>query len=187
VSRSLRRPLRLVYGQPFRLPLRTDLRMRPSPPSRSRPWLDPGFSLNFDARPYLLPADDRQRPIPNDFINENWAPGRPNSAKPRPRHPRRLDDTAWARIETKATFRYRSAPAKPTASSARPAIAQQVSGQSFLLGGLPIASALLPPAAAPPSRAVPLVLGVPVASPAETARGKLQAMPHRLNWQEWAA
>ncbi|MEB3262739.1 MAG: AarF/ABC1/UbiB kinase family protein, partial [Synechococcus sp.] len=56
----------------------------------------------------------------------------------------------------------------------RLALAQQSAGQSFLLGGLAVAAALLAASARPALVAIPLLLGLPVAGGWLKLQGRLQ-------------
>jgi predicted unusual protein kinase regulating ubiquinone biosynthesis (AarF/ABC1/UbiB family) len=157
----------LVYGQPFRLPPELIFVMRALSTfegvGRS---LDPGFSLVSIARPYLLP-----------LMSSSGAPGsRPGqgrsaligelsrqAAEVGSRAlgiPRRLDESL-ARIE-QGDLQVQIRAGETDRLLRRLALAQQCAGQSFLLGALAVAAALLAASARPQLVAVPLVLGVPV-------------------------
>ncbi|MCT0223701.1 AarF/ABC1/UbiB kinase family protein [Synechococcus sp. CS-1328] len=150
----------LVYDQPFRLPPELIFVMRALSTfegvGRS---LDPGFSLVSIARPYLLPLMTASGSGPNDLINEL---GR-QAAEVGSRAlgiPRRLDESL-ARIE-QGDLQVQIRAGETDRLLRRLALAQQSAGQSFLLGGLAVAAALLAASARPALVAIPLVLGLPV-------------------------
>jgi predicted unusual protein kinase regulating ubiquinone biosynthesis (AarF/ABC1/UbiB family) len=151
----------LVYGQPFRLPAELIFVMRALSTfegvGRS---LDPGFSLVAIAKPYLLPLMTSSGSGTNDLINEISR----QAAEVGSRAlgiPRRLDESL-SRIE-QGDLQVQIRAGETDRLLRRLALAQQSAGQSFLLGGLAVASALLAASARPVLVAVPLVLGVPVA------------------------
>ncbi|MFM7674320.1 MAG: AarF/ABC1/UbiB kinase family protein, partial [Synechococcus sp.] len=162
----------LVYGQPFRLPSELIFVMRALSTfegvGRS---LDPGFSLVAIARPYLLPLMTASGSGPNDLINEL---GR-QAAEVGSRAlgiPRRLDESL-SRIE-QGDLQVQIRAGETDRLLRRLALAQQSAGQSFLLGGLAVAAALLAASSRPLLVAVPLVLGLPVAAGWLKLQGRLQ-------------
>ncbi|NQV11409.1 MAG: AarF/ABC1/UbiB kinase family protein [Cyanobacteria bacterium] len=162
----------LVYGQPFRLPSELIFVMRAlSTFEGVGRGLDPGFSLISIARPYLLPLMTASGQGPNDFINELGRQAGELGSRALG-IPRRLDDSL-ARIE-QGDLQVQIRAGETDRLLRRLAIAQQVSGQSFLLGGLAIAAALLASSGRPALTAVPLVLGVPVGLTWLKLQGKLQ-------------
>ncbi|MCT0230315.1 AarF/ABC1/UbiB kinase family protein [Synechococcus sp. CS-1324] len=162
----------LVYGQPFRLPSELIFVMRAlSTFEGVGRGLDPGFSLVAIARPYLLPLMTASGNGPNDFINEL---GR-QAAEVGSRAlglPRRLEDNL-ARIE-QGDLQVQIRAGETDRLLRRLALAQQSTGQSFLLGGLAIAAALLAASGRPALTAVPLVLGLPVGFSWLKLQGKLR-------------
>ncbi len=150
----------LVYGQPFRLPPELIFVMRALSTfegvGRS---LDPGFSLVAIARPYLLPLMTASGSGPNDLINEL---GR-QAAEVGSRAlgiPRRLDESL-SRIE-QGDLQVQIRAGETDRLLRRLALAQQSAGQSFLLGGLAVAAALLAASNRPVLSAIPLAAGVPI-------------------------
>jgi predicted unusual protein kinase regulating ubiquinone biosynthesis (AarF/ABC1/UbiB family) len=150
----------LVYGQPFRLPAELIFVMRALSTfegvGRS---LDPGFSLVAIAKPYLLPLMTSSGSGANDLFNEISR----QAAEVGSRAlgiPKRLDDSL-SRIE-QGDLQVQIRAGETDRLLRRLALAQQSAGQSFLLGGLAVASALLAASTRPALVAVPLVLGVPV-------------------------
>jgi predicted unusual protein kinase regulating ubiquinone biosynthesis (AarF/ABC1/UbiB family) len=150
----------LVYGQPFRLPAELIFVMRALSTfegvGRS---LDPGFSLVAIAKPYLLPLMTSSGSGGNDLLNEISR----QAAEVGSRAlgiPRRLDESL-SRIE-QGDLQVQIRAGETDRLLRRLALAQQSAGQSFLLGGLAVAAALLAASARPVLVAVPLVLGVPV-------------------------
>ena len=150
----------LVYGQPFRLPSELIFVMRALSTfegvGRS---LDPGFSLVAIARPYLLPLMTASGSGPNDLINQL---GR-QAAEVGSRAlgiPRRLEESL-ARIE-QGDLQVQIRAGETDRLLRRLAVAQQVAGQSFLLGALAVAAALLGASTRPALAAIPLVAGLPV-------------------------
>ncbi|WP_094556078.1 AarF/ABC1/UbiB kinase family protein [Synechococcus sp. 1G10] len=150
----------LVYGQPFRLPSELIFVMRALSTfegvGRS---LDPGFSLVSIARPYLLPLMTASGNGPNDFLGELGRQAGDLASRSLG-IPRRLDDSL-ARIE-QGDLQVQIRAGETDRLLRRLALAQQVSGQSFLLGGLAVAAALLASGPTPALVAVPLVLAAPV-------------------------
>ncbi len=150
----------LVYGQPFRLPSELIFVMRALSTfegvGRS---LDPGFSLVSIARPYLLPLMTASGNGPNDFLGELGRQAGDLASRSLG-IPRRLDDSL-ARIE-QGDLQVQIRAGETDRLLRRLALAQQVSGQSFLLGGLAVAAALLATGPIPALVAVPLVLAAPV-------------------------
>jgi predicted unusual protein kinase regulating ubiquinone biosynthesis (AarF/ABC1/UbiB family) len=150
----------LVYGQPFRLPPELIFVMRALSTfegvGRS---LDPGFSLMAIARPYLLPLMTSSGAGGNDLFNELSR----QAAEVGSRAlgiPRRLDESL-SRIE-QGDLQVQIRAGETDRLLRRLALAQQSAGQSFLLGGLAVAAALLAASSRPALTAVPLVLGLPV-------------------------
>jgi predicted unusual protein kinase regulating ubiquinone biosynthesis (AarF/ABC1/UbiB family) len=150
----------LVYGQPFRLPPELIFVMRALSTfegvGRS---LDPGFSLVAIARPYLLPLMTASGSGPNDLFNEISR----QAAEVGSRAlgiPRRLDESL-SRIE-QGDLQVQIRAGETDRLLRRLALAQQTAGQSFLLGGLAVAAALLAASSRPLLTAVPVLLGVPV-------------------------
>ncbi len=150
----------LVYGQPFRLPPELIFVMRALSTfegvGRS---LDPGFSLIAIARPYLLPLMTASGNGPNELFSELSR----QAAEVGSRAfgiPRRLDESL-ARIE-QGDLQVLIRAGETDRLLRRLALAQQSTGQSFLLGGLAVAAALLAASSRPALVAVPLVLGLPV-------------------------
>ncbi|MCP9833978.1 MULTISPECIES: AarF/ABC1/UbiB kinase family protein [unclassified Cyanobium] len=150
----------LVYGQPFRLPPELIFVMRALSTfegvGRS---LDPGFSLIAIARPYLLPLMTASGNGPNELFSELSR----QAAEVGSRAfgiPRRLDESL-ARIE-QGDLQVLIRAGETDRLLRRLALAQQSTGQSFLLGALAVAAALLAASSRPALVAVPLVLGLPV-------------------------
>ena len=150
----------LVYGQPFRLPPELIFVMRALSTfegvGRS---LDPGFSLVAIARPYLLPLMTASGNGPNDLLNELSR----QAAEVGSRAlgiPRRLDESL-SRIE-QGDLQVQIRAGETDRLLRRLALAQQSAGQSFLLGGLAVAAALLAASNRPALVAVPLLLAAPV-------------------------
>jgi predicted unusual protein kinase regulating ubiquinone biosynthesis (AarF/ABC1/UbiB family) len=150
----------LVYGQPFRLPPELIFVMRALSTfegvGRS---LDPAFSLVSIARPYLLPLMTAGGNGPNDLLNEISR----QAAQVGSRAlgiPRRLDESL-ARIE-QGDLQVQIRAGETDRLLRRLALAQQSAGQSFLLGGLAVAAALLAASSRPLLTAIPLALGLPV-------------------------
>jgi predicted unusual protein kinase regulating ubiquinone biosynthesis (AarF/ABC1/UbiB family) len=150
----------LVYGQPFRLPAELIFVMRALSTfegvGRS---LDPGFSLVAIARPYLLPLMTSGGSRANEFIGELTRQAADVGSRALG-IPRRLDENL-ARIE-QGDLQVQIRAGETDRLLRRLALAQQSAGQSFLLGALAVAAALLAASARPGLTAVPLVLGVPV-------------------------
>ncbi|MCP9818882.1 AarF/ABC1/UbiB kinase family protein [Synechococcus sp. Cruz-9H2] len=162
----------LVYGQPFRLPSELIFVMRALSTfegvGRS---LDPGFSLVSIARPYLLPLMTASGNGPNDFLGELGRQAGDLGSRALG-IPRRLDDSL-ARIE-QGDLQVQIRAGETDRLLRRLALAQQVSGQSFLLGGLAVAAALLASGPIPALVAVPLVLAAPVALSWLKLQGRLR-------------
>jgi predicted unusual protein kinase regulating ubiquinone biosynthesis (AarF/ABC1/UbiB family) len=158
----------LVYGQPFRLPPELIFVMRALSTfegvGRS---LDPGFSLVSIARPYLLPLMTASGGDPsggfgagtNDLLNSFTRQAAEVSSRALG-IPRRLDESL-ARIE-QGDLQVQIRAGETDRLLRRLALAQQSAGQSMLLAGLAVASALLAASSRPALVAVPLVLGLPV-------------------------
>jgi predicted unusual protein kinase regulating ubiquinone biosynthesis (AarF/ABC1/UbiB family) len=150
----------LVYDQPFRLPPELIFVMRALSTfegvGRS---LDPGFSLMAIARPYLLPLMSASGNGPNDLFNEITRQAADVGSRALG-IPRRLDESL-ARIE-QGDLQVQIRAGETDRLLRRLALAQQSAGQSFLMGGLAVAAALLAASTRPALVAVPLVLGVPV-------------------------
>ena len=162
----------LVYGQPFRLPSELIFVMRAlSTFEGVGRGLDPGFSLVAIARPYLLPLMTASGNGPNDFINELGRQAAEVGSRALG-FPRRLEDNL-SRIE-QGDLQVQIRAGETDRLLRRLALAQQVSGQSFLLGGLAIAAALLAASGRPALTAVPLVLGLPVGLSWLKLQGKLR-------------
>jgi predicted unusual protein kinase regulating ubiquinone biosynthesis (AarF/ABC1/UbiB family) len=162
----------LVYGQPFRLPPELIFVMRALSTfegvGRS---LDPGFSLVSIARPYLLPLMTASGNGPNDFLGELGRQAGELGSRALG-IPRRLDDSL-ARIE-QGDLQVQIRAGETDRLLRRLALAQQASGQSFLLGGLAVAAALLATGPVPALVAVPLVLAAPVALSWLKLQGRLR-------------
>jgi predicted unusual protein kinase regulating ubiquinone biosynthesis (AarF/ABC1/UbiB family) len=127
--------------------------------------LDPGFSLVAIARPYLLPlmtssgGSGGAGSGTNDLFSELTR----QAAEVGSRAlgiPRRLDDSL-ARIE-QGDLQVQIRAGETDRLLRRLALAQQSAGQSMLLAGLAVASALLAASTRPALVAVPLVAGLPV-------------------------
>jgi predicted unusual protein kinase regulating ubiquinone biosynthesis (AarF/ABC1/UbiB family) len=156
----------LVYGQPFRLPAELIFVMRAlSTFEGVGRTLDPGFSLVAIARPYLLPlmtssgGSGGAGSGTNDLFSELTR----QAAEVGSRAlgiPRRLDDSL-ARIE-QGDLQVQIRAGETDRLLRRLALAQQSAGQSMLLAGLAVASALLAASTRPALVAVPLVAGLPV-------------------------
>jgi predicted unusual protein kinase regulating ubiquinone biosynthesis (AarF/ABC1/UbiB family) len=150
----------LVYGQPFRLPAELIFVLRALSTfegvGRS---LDPGFNLIAIARPYLLPLMTAGGNRPNELIGELTRQAADVGSRALG-IPRRLDESL-SRIE-QGDLQVQIRAGETDRLLRRLALAQQSSGQSFLLGGLAVAAALLAASSRPALSAVPLVLGVPV-------------------------
>jgi len=151
----------LVYGQPFRLPPELIFVMRALSTfegvGRS---LDPAFSLVAIARPYLLPLMTAGGTGPNDLFNELTRQAADVGSRALG-IPRRLDESL-ARIE-QGDLQVQIRAGETDRLLRRLALAQQSAGQSFLLGGLAVAAALLAASSRPALVAVPLLASVPVA------------------------
>jgi predicted unusual protein kinase regulating ubiquinone biosynthesis (AarF/ABC1/UbiB family) len=150
----------LVYGQPFRLPPELIFVMRALSTfegvGRS---LDPGFSLIAIARPYLLPLMTASGNGPNELFSELTRQAADVGSRALG-IPRRLDESL-SRIE-QGDLQVQIRAGETDRVLRRLALAQQSAGQSFLLGGLAVAAALLAASSRPALTAVPLVLGAPV-------------------------
>ena len=150
----------LVYGQPFRLPAELIFVLRALSTfegvGRS---LDPGFNLIAIARPYLLPLMTAGGNRPNELIGELTRQAADVGSRALG-IPRRLDESL-SRIE-QGDLQVQIRAGETDRLLRRLSLAQQSSGQSFLLGGLAVAAALLAASSRPALTAVPLVLGVPV-------------------------
>ena len=150
----------LVYGQPFRLPPELIFVMRALSTfegvGRS---LDPAFSLVAIARPYLLPLMTAGGTGPNDLFNELTRQAADVGSRALG-IPRRLDESL-ARIE-QGDLQVQIRAGETDRLLRRLALAQQSAGQSFLLGALGVAAALLAAGPRPVYTVVPLLLGVPV-------------------------
>jgi predicted unusual protein kinase regulating ubiquinone biosynthesis (AarF/ABC1/UbiB family) len=158
----------LVYGQPFRLPPELIFVMRAlSTFEGVGRTLDPGFSLISIARPYLLPLMTASGGGPsggfgagtNDLLNTFTRQAAEVSTRALG-IPRRLDESL-ARIE-QGDLQVQIRAGETDRLLRRLALAQQSAGQSMLLAGLAVASALLAASSRPALVAVPLVLGLPV-------------------------
>jgi predicted unusual protein kinase regulating ubiquinone biosynthesis (AarF/ABC1/UbiB family) len=151
----------LVYDQPFRLPPELIFVMRALSTfegvGRS---LDPAFNLLAIARPYLLPLMTASGNGPNDLLNEITRQAADVGSRALG-IPRRLDESL-ARIE-QGDLQVQIRAGETDRLLRRLALAQQSAGQSFLLGGLAVAAALLAASSRPALVAVPLVAGAPVA------------------------
>ena len=162
----------LVYGQPFRLPSELIFVMRAlSTFEGVGRALDPGFSLVAIARPYLLPLMTASGNGPNDFINELGRQAAEVGSRALG-FPRRLEDNL-SRIE-QGDLQVQVRAGETDRLLRRLALAQQSTGQSFLLGGLAIAAALLAASGRPGLTAVPLVLSLPVGLSWLQLQGKLR-------------
>jgi predicted unusual protein kinase regulating ubiquinone biosynthesis (AarF/ABC1/UbiB family) len=150
----------LVYGQPFRLPPELIFVMRALSTfegvGRS---LDPAFSLVAIARPYLLPLMTAGGTGPNDLFNELTRQAADVGSRALG-IPRRLDESL-ARIE-QGDLQVQIRAGETDRLLRRLALAQQSAGQSFLLGALGVAAALLAAGPRPALTAIPLVLAAPV-------------------------
>jgi predicted unusual protein kinase regulating ubiquinone biosynthesis (AarF/ABC1/UbiB family) len=150
----------LVYGQPFRLPPELIFVMRALSTfegvGRS---LDPGFSLMAIAKPYLLPLMTSSGSGPSELFNDLSRQAVQVSSRALGL-PRRLDE-GLARLE-QGDLQLQVRAGETDRLLRRLALAQQSSGQSFLLGALALAAALLAASSRPALTAVPLVLGLPV-------------------------
>ena len=150
----------LVYGQPFRLPPELIFVMRALSTfegvGRS---LDPGFSLISIARPYLIPLMTTGGNRPNELLGELTRQAADVGSRALGL-PRRLEESL-SRIE-QGDLQVLIRAGETDRLLRRLALAQQSSGQSFLLAGLAVAAALLAASSRPALTAVPLVLGLPV-------------------------
>jgi predicted unusual protein kinase regulating ubiquinone biosynthesis (AarF/ABC1/UbiB family) len=150
----------LVYGQPFRLPPELIFVMRALSTfegvGRS---LDPGFSLMAIAKPYLLPLMTSSGTGPSDLFNDLSRQAVQVSSRALGL-PRRLDE-GLARLE-QGDLQLQVRAGETDRLLRRLSLAQQSSGQSFLLGALALAAAVLAASSRPALTAVPLVLGLPV-------------------------
>ncbi len=150
----------LVYGQPFRLPPELIFVMRALSTfegvGRS---LDPGFSLMAIAKPYLLPLMTSSGTGPSDLLNDLSRQAVQVSSRALGL-PRRLDE-GLARLE-QGDLQLQVRAGETDRLLRRLSLAQQSSGQSFLLGALALAAAVLAASSRPALAAVPLVLGLPV-------------------------
>ncbi|MCS5693718.1 AarF/ABC1/UbiB kinase family protein [Cyanobium sp. FGCU-6] len=150
----------LVYGQPFRLPPELIFVMRALSTfegvGRS---LDPAFSLVAIARPYLLPLMTAGGTGPNDLFNELTRQAADVGSRALG-IPRRLDESL-SRIE-QGDLQVQIRAGETDRLLRRLALAQQSAGQSFLLGALGVAAALLAAGPRPMYTVVPLLLGLPV-------------------------
>ncbi|MCS5697742.1 AarF/ABC1/UbiB kinase family protein [Cyanobium sp. FGCU-52] len=150
----------LVYGQPFRLPPELIFVMRALSTfegvGRS---LDPAFSLVAIARPYLLPLMTAGGTGPNDLFNELTRQAADVGSRALG-IPRRLDESL-SRIE-QGDLQVQIRAGETDRLLRRLALAQQSAGQSFLLGALGVAAALLAAGPRPVYTAIPLLLGLPV-------------------------
>ncbi|WP_216902154.1 AarF/ABC1/UbiB kinase family protein [Synechococcus sp. CCY 9618] len=150
----------LVYGQPFRLPPELIFVMRALSTfegvGRS---LDPGFSLIAIARPYLLPLMTASGNGPNELFNELSRQAAEVGSRALGL-PRRLEESL-SRIE-QGDLQVLIRAGETDRLLRRLALAQQSTGQSFLLGALAVAAALLAASSRPALTAVPLVVGLPV-------------------------
>jgi predicted unusual protein kinase regulating ubiquinone biosynthesis (AarF/ABC1/UbiB family) len=162
----------LVYGQPFRLPAELIFVMRALSTfegvGRS---LDPGFNLIAIARPYLLPLMTAGGNRPNELFGELTRQAADVGSRALG-IPRRLDESL-SRIE-QGDLQVQIRAGETDRLLRRLSLAQQSSGQSFLLGGLAVAAALLAASSRPALTAVPLVLGVPVALSWLKLQGRLK-------------
>ncbi len=150
----------LVYDQPFRLPPELIFVMRALSTfegvGRS---LDPGFSLMAIARPYLLPLMTASGNGPNELFSEITRQAADVGSRALG-IPRRLDESL-SRIE-QGDLQVQIRAGETDRLLRRLALAQQSTGQSFLLGALAVAAALLAASGRPALTAVPLVVGLPV-------------------------
>lgn len=150
----------LVYGQPFRLPPELIFVMRALSTfegvGRS---LDPGFSLMAIAKPYLLPLMTSSGTGPSDLFNDLSRQAVQVSSRALGL-PRRLDE-GLARLE-QGDLQLQVRAGETDRLLRRLSLAQQSSGQAFLLGALALAAAVLAASSRPALTAVPLVLGLPV-------------------------
>ena len=150
----------LVYGQPFRLPPELIFVMRALSTfegvGRS---LDPGFSLMAIAKPYLLPLMTSSGTGPSELFNDLSRQAVQVSSRALGL-PRRLDE-GLARLE-QGDLQLQVRAGETDRLLRRLSLAQQSTGQSFLLGALALAAALLAASSRPALTAVPLVLGLPV-------------------------
>ncbi|MFW6730704.1 MAG: ABC1 kinase family protein [Synechococcus sp.] len=150
----------LVYGQPFRLPPELIFVMRALSTfegvGRS---LDPGFSLMAIAKPYLLPLMTSSGTGPSDLFNDLSRQAVQVSSRALGL-PRRLDE-GLARLE-QGDLQLQVRAGETDRLLRRLSLAQQSSGQAFLLGALALAAAVLAASNRPALTAVPLVLGLPV-------------------------
>jgi len=150
----------LVYGQPFRLPPELIFVMRALSTfegvGRS---LDPGFSLMAIAKPYLLPLMTSSGTGPSELFNDLSRQAVQVSSRALGL-PRRLDE-GLARLE-QGDLQLQVRAGETDRLLRRLSLAQQTTGQSFLLGALALAAALLAASSRPVLTAVPLVLGLPV-------------------------
>jgi predicted unusual protein kinase regulating ubiquinone biosynthesis (AarF/ABC1/UbiB family) len=150
----------LVYGQPFRLPAELIFVMRALSTfegvGRS---LDPGFSLMAIARPYLLPLMTSSGPGTNALFGELTRQAADVGSRALG-IPRRLDESL-SRIE-QGDLQVQIRAGETDRLLRRLALAQQNTGQSFLLGALAVSASLLASSSQPALSSVPLLLGVPV-------------------------
>ena len=150
----------LVYGQPFRLPPELIFVMRALSTfegvGRS---LDPGFSLMAIAKPYLLPLMTSSGTGPSELFNDLSRQAVQVSSRALGL-PRRLDE-GLARLE-QGDLQLQVRAGETDRLLRRLSLAQQTTGQSFLLGALALAAALLAASSRPVLTAVPMVLGLPV-------------------------
>lgn len=176
----------LVYGQPFRLPVELIFVMRALSTfegvGRS---LDPAFNLVAIARPYLLPLMTASGGNgPNDILG---ALGRQAGALSTQalNLPRRLDDNL-SRIE-QGDLQIQIRAGETDRQLRRMVTAQHSIGQSFLLGCLALAAALLGASTRPDLAVVPLLAAVPVGAgwlklQARLRRdGRLEQLPGNRN------
>jgi predicted unusual protein kinase regulating ubiquinone biosynthesis (AarF/ABC1/UbiB family) len=151
----------LVYDQPFRLPPELIFVMRALSTfegvGRS---LDPAFNLLAIARPYLLPLMTASGNGPNDLLNEITRQAADVGSRALG-IPRRLDESL-ARIE-QGDLQVQIRAGETDRLLRRLALAQQSAGQSFLLGGLAVAAALLAASSRPALVVLPLTAAAPVA------------------------
>ena len=172
----------LVYGQPFRLPpeLIFVLRALSTFEGVGRS-LDPAFNLVAIARPYLLPLMSATGNGPNELFGEISR----QAAEVGTRAlgiPRRLDESL-SRIE-QGDLQVQIRAGETDRLLRRLATAQQATGQSFLLGGLAVAAALLAVSSRPAISAVPLVLGLPVGLGWWKLQARLKGMADWINCRD---
>ena len=150
----------LVYGKPFRIPIELIFVMRAlSTFEGVGRNLDPNFNLISIAKPYLIPIMSSESSNPNDLINELGRQVGELGSKA-VRLPQRIDESLEKLEQGDLQVQVRIG--ESDRQLKRLINAQQLMGNSILLGSLGITSALLASSNKPILITIPIIIALPI-------------------------